>query len=87
MQPLGNLRLIDFSYSTQLVKIPDLSRATRLEHIDLSYCKSLVEIPPLKFRNVDGLKSKGDLGMLGSLLALGGLHSNKSMKTRDVGNL
>ncbi|GMN55121.1 hypothetical protein TIFTF001_024244 [Ficus carica] len=38
VQPLGNLRLIDFSDSTQLVKIPDLSRATRLEHINLSYC-------------------------------------------------
>ncbi|XP_057990199.1 disease resistance protein RPV1-like [Hevea brasiliensis] len=43
---LGNLKLIDLSYSEHLIRIPDLSTsAPNLEFLFLMGCKSLVEIP------------------------------------------
>ncbi|XP_024030731.1 disease resistance-like protein DSC1 [Morus notabilis] len=57
VQPFVNLKRIDFSYSEQLAKIPDLSLASRLQSVNLSHCTSLVEIPPLNFQVFDDLKS------------------------------
>ncbi|KAG8646066.1 hypothetical protein MANES_10G118550v8 [Manihot esculenta] len=45
-KPLGNLKLIDLSYSEDLMRIPDLSAsASNLEYLFLMGCRSLVEIP------------------------------------------
>ncbi|XP_024030737.1 TMV resistance protein N [Morus notabilis] len=63
LQPLGNLKHIDFSFSKQLAKFPDLSHASRLESMCLIGCTSLVEIPPLNFQVFDDLKSMDQISL------------------------
>ncbi|KAF2319995.1 hypothetical protein GH714_021790 [Hevea brasiliensis] len=49
LKPLGNLKLMDLSYSYNLIGIPDLSSiAPNLEFLYLKGCSSLVEIPSLQ---------------------------------------
>ncbi|XP_057990215.1 disease resistance protein TAO1-like, partial [Hevea brasiliensis] len=49
IQPLGNLKLMDLSYSNDLIRIPNLSSiAPNLEFLYLKGCWSLVEIPSLQ---------------------------------------
>ncbi|CAI0409829.1 unnamed protein product [Linum tenue] len=45
VQNLGNLKYIELSYCKNLVELPDLSLAKRIEDIHLIGCESLVEIP------------------------------------------
>ncbi|KAF2320006.1 hypothetical protein GH714_021955 [Hevea brasiliensis] len=48
-KPLGNLKLMDLSYSNDLIRIPNLSSiAPNLEFLYLKGCWSLVEIPSLQ---------------------------------------
>ncbi|XP_048425258.1 disease resistance protein RPV1-like [Pyrus x bretschneideri] len=42
---LGNLKVMDLSYSIHLTEVPDLSQSMKIEHINLMGCTSLVEIP------------------------------------------
>ncbi|XP_068323222.1 disease resistance-like protein DSC1 [Pyrus communis] len=44
-QNLGNLKVIDLSYSTHLTELPDLSKSQNLESMNLYGCTSLVLIP------------------------------------------
>ncbi|KAL6270937.1 hypothetical protein ACE6H2_027848 [Prunus campanulata] len=44
-QNLGNLKVIDLSYSRKLTEVPDLSRSPKVEYINLEECTSLVQIP------------------------------------------
>ncbi|XP_057742470.1 disease resistance protein RPV1-like [Arachis stenosperma] len=46
VQDLVNLKKLNLWKCEQLVKIPDLSKATNLKWIDISYCKSVVELHP-----------------------------------------
>ncbi|KAF2320043.1 hypothetical protein GH714_022453 [Hevea brasiliensis] len=49
IEPLGNFKLMDLSYSHDLMRIPDLSSiAPNIEFLYLKRCYSLVEIPSLK---------------------------------------
>ncbi|XP_057989501.1 disease resistance protein TAO1-like isoform X2 [Hevea brasiliensis] len=49
IEPLGNFKLMDLSYSHDLMRIPDLSSiAPNIEFLSLKRCYSLVEIPSLK---------------------------------------
>ncbi|XP_057990252.1 disease resistance protein RPS6-like [Hevea brasiliensis] len=49
VKPLGNLKLMDLSYSDDLIRIPGLSSiAPNLEFLYLEGCESLVEIPSLQ---------------------------------------
>ncbi|KAG7564447.1 Toll/interleukin-1 receptor homology (TIR) domain [Arabidopsis suecica] len=43
-RPLRNLKWIDFSYSKDLKKLPDLSTANNLREVVLTECSSLVEL-------------------------------------------
>ncbi|XP_021812052.1 disease resistance protein TAO1-like [Prunus avium] len=43
-QNLGNLKLIDLSYSYHLAEVPDLSHSQKIRHINLECCASLVQI-------------------------------------------
>ncbi|KAF2320031.1 hypothetical protein GH714_022293 [Hevea brasiliensis] len=53
-KPLGSLKLMDLSYSCNLIRIPDLSSiAPNLEFLYLDNCKSLVEVP--SFQNLSNL--------------------------------
>ncbi|CAN8254980.1 unnamed protein product [Cochlearia groenlandica] len=45
IQPLVNIKKMDFSYSLKLKEIPNLSEAPNLEIMRLVFCKSLVERP------------------------------------------
>ncbi|KAL5554491.1 hypothetical protein UlMin_041892 [Ulmus minor] len=47
VQELGSLKHINLQFCRLLTKIPDLSRAPKLESIDLSCCESLSHIPSL----------------------------------------
>ncbi|XP_057990278.1 disease resistance protein TAO1-like [Hevea brasiliensis] len=60
-KPLENLKLMDLSYSRNLIRIPDLSStAPNLEFLYLNYCKSLVEIPSLQnLSNLVELRMRG----------------------------
>eukprot|EP00257_Ricinus_communis_P026352 XP_025013766.1 disease resistance-like protein DSC1 [Ricinus communis] len=44
-QCLENLKVLDLSYSVELLKIPDLSELPKLEVLRLRGCTSLIEIP------------------------------------------
>ncbi|KAL6270349.1 hypothetical protein ACE6H2_027260 [Prunus campanulata] len=44
-QNLENLKVIDLSFSTHLIKVPDLSQSRKLVHINHFGCTSLVQIP------------------------------------------
>ncbi|GMN30303.1 hypothetical protein TIFTF001_041433 [Ficus carica] len=50
VQDLANLKSINLSCSKQLIKVPDLYRAPKLERIMLFHCTSLVEVPPLNYQ-------------------------------------
>ncbi|XP_024022074.1 LOW QUALITY PROTEIN: putative disease resistance protein At4g11170 [Morus notabilis] len=54
VQNLRNLKRINLGYSKQLIKLPDLSRAPKLESINLEGCRNLVEVPPLNFQGFFG---------------------------------
>ncbi|XP_024031844.1 disease resistance-like protein DSC1 [Morus notabilis] len=54
VQNLGNLKCINLGYSKQLIKLPDLSRAPKLESINLEGCINLVEVPSLNFQGCFG---------------------------------
>ncbi|XP_024022089.1 disease resistance-like protein DSC1 [Morus notabilis] len=54
VQNLRNLKRINLGYSKQLIKLPDLSRAPKLESINLEGCINLVEVPPLNFQGCFG---------------------------------
>ncbi|VVA40982.1 PREDICTED: TMV resistance, partial [Prunus dulcis] len=41
---LGNLKLIDLSYSYHLAEVPDLSHSRKIQHINHECCASLVQI-------------------------------------------
>nr|AXU93529.1 RPP4/RPP5-like protein [Arabidopsis thaliana] len=45
IQSLGSLKRMNLSESENLTEIPDLSKATNLEHLYLNNCKSLVTLP------------------------------------------
>ncbi|KAI9113015.1 hypothetical protein K1719_015947 [Acacia pycnantha] len=45
-QDLGNLKTINLSWSKQLIELPDLSIAHKLEIVDLNYCESLRTVHP-----------------------------------------
>ncbi|GMN46928.1 hypothetical protein TIFTF001_016110 [Ficus carica] len=55
-QHLGSLKKIDISYSEHLTAFPDLSGASKLEHVYLEYCTSLQEVPSY-FEHLDELKT------------------------------
>lgn len=44
LQNLGNLKLIDLSYSYHLAEVPDLSHSRKIQHINHECCASLVQI-------------------------------------------
>ncbi|ESQ46284.1 hypothetical protein EUTSA_v10000023mg [Eutrema salsugineum] len=44
-QQLANLKEMNFSWSSRLKELPDLSNATNLERLDLFECTALVELP------------------------------------------
>ena len=48
------MKCINLGYSKQLIKLPDLSRAPKLESINLEGCINLVEVPPLNFQGCFG---------------------------------
>nr|XP_048319641.1 disease resistance-like protein DSC1 [Ziziphus jujuba var. spinosa] len=52
---LEKLKKIDLSFSTQLIQIPNLSRAINLQEIYLEGCTRLVHIPP-SFQNLNKLQ-------------------------------
>ncbi|XP_057449697.1 TMV resistance protein N-like [Lotus japonicus] len=61
VQDLVNLKEIDLAFSQNLVEVPDLSMATKLEGLSLLECKSLREVHPsilclheLKFLDLGG---------------------------------
>ncbi|XP_024022072.1 TMV resistance protein N-like [Morus notabilis] len=54
VQNLRNLKRINLGYSKLLIKLPDLSRALKLESINLEGCINLVEVPPLNFQGCFG---------------------------------
>ncbi|XP_057990211.1 probable disease resistance protein RPP1 [Hevea brasiliensis] len=60
-KPLGSLKLMDLSYSCNLIRIPDLSSiAPNLEFLYLNGCESLVEIPSLQnLSNLVELRMRG----------------------------
>ncbi|KAK4269654.1 hypothetical protein QN277_022783 [Acacia crassicarpa] len=45
-QDLGNLRKMNLSWSKQLIELPDLSMAHKLESVDLTECRSLRSVHP-----------------------------------------
>ncbi|PON55357.1 Leucine-rich repeat [Parasponia andersonii] len=45
VQDLANLKALDLAWSKNLIQIPDLSLAVKLETLDLSYCESLNNLP------------------------------------------
>ncbi|CAN6544709.1 unnamed protein product [Malus baccata var. baccata] len=54
-QNLGNLKVIELSFCTNLTEVPDLSRSKRIEHIVLYGCFRLVRIPSY-FKDLDKLR-------------------------------
>ncbi|GMN61824.1 hypothetical protein TIFTF001_030911, partial [Ficus carica] len=42
---LGSLKVLDLSFSMNLIEIPNLSKAVKLEKINLDGCKSLEHLP------------------------------------------
>ena len=50
------MKKIDLSYSEHLTVFPDLSSASKLEHVYLEYCTSLPEVPSY-FEHLDELKT------------------------------
>lgn len=44
------MKHIDLGFSNQLIKVPDLSKAPKLESINVESCPSLLEVPPLNFK-------------------------------------
>ena len=50
LQNFGNLKHLNLAFSDQLLKVPDLSRAPKLESVNVEYCRSLLEVPPLNFQ-------------------------------------
>ncbi|VYS56215.1 unnamed protein product [Arabidopsis thaliana] len=65
---LGNLKWMDLSYSVNLRKLPDFSKATNLELLILDHCSSLVELPS-SIGNATKLEEL-DLGCCSSLVKL-----------------
>ncbi|XP_038701585.1 disease resistance-like protein DSC1 isoform X1 [Tripterygium wilfordii] len=57
-QDLAHLNMVDLSYSTKLIEIPDLSLATNLQNLVLTNCKRLKNLPgslaSLKTLNLNG---------------------------------
>ena len=53
-QDLQNLRKLSLKNSKKLTQLPDLSRASNIEHVDLRGCKHLLEVPPY-FQHLDKL--------------------------------
>ncbi|XP_010434783.1 PREDICTED: probable disease resistance protein RPP1 isoform X3 [Camelina sativa] len=51
-RPLGNLKWLNMTESKNLKELPDLSSATKLQHMLLSSCSSLVELPSLNASNL-----------------------------------
>ncbi|PON38142.1 NB-ARC domain, LRR domain containing protein [Trema orientale] len=51
---LGNLKEIDLSYSMELIKLPDLSQASKLEIVNFRVCRSLRHLPniPMDIREI-----------------------------------
>ncbi|KEH29387.1 putative TIR domain, P-loop containing nucleoside triphosphate hydrolase [Medicago truncatula] len=49
IQKLDNLMIIMLDYSKDLIEIPDLSKAPKLELVSLSYCESLCQLHPSIF--------------------------------------
>ncbi|KAJ6952667.1 disease resistance protein RPV1-like [Populus alba x Populus x berolinensis] len=45
VKDVGNLRIIDLSYSKYLTELPDLSMAKNLQSLKLEHCESLTEVP------------------------------------------
>ncbi|KAL5563490.1 hypothetical protein UlMin_033237, partial [Ulmus minor] len=54
VQDLQNLRKLSLKNSKKLTQLPDLSRASNIEHVDLRGCKHLLEVPPY-FQHLDKL--------------------------------
>ncbi|RDX96744.1 putative disease resistance protein, partial [Mucuna pruriens] len=46
LQDFANLKEIDLTASTQLMELPDLSKATKLEILNLSHCQNLSYVHP-----------------------------------------
>lgn len=88
-QDLRNLKHLDLSYTKQLVRIPDLSRAINLRSVILEHCTSLVYVPPINIRSCDNLDSElpltFDKKALGSI-RLGGC-SNLRTPPEILGNV
>lgn len=55
LQNLSNLKVIDLSYSKNLVQMPDLSLAQNLERMEFRNCSSLCQAPLRNFLNFDRL--------------------------------
>ncbi|GMN34731.1 hypothetical protein TIFTF001_004854 [Ficus carica] len=70
VQDLGNLKHFDLSYSKNVVKIPNLSKARKLQRIHLEECTNLVHVP----------SSIGNLESLISLVLRGCLSIDKFLK-------
>ncbi|PON35757.1 LRR domain containing protein, partial [Trema orientale] len=51
---LGNLKDIDVSFSKELIRLPDLSQALKLERLNILGCRSLRQLPKLP-RNIEDL--------------------------------
>jgi len=49
LQKLDKLRMINLDYSKDLIEIPDLSLAPKLESVSLSYCVNLCQLHPSIF--------------------------------------
>ncbi|CAJ2640046.1 unnamed protein product [Trifolium pratense] len=71
VQNLVNLISIEFSFSKDLIEIPDLSRATNLQYIYLHECESLCQLHP----SILSLPRLGELD-LGGCIKLQSLKTN-----------
>ncbi|KAL5563680.1 hypothetical protein UlMin_033427 [Ulmus minor] len=56
VQDLQNLRNLSLKNSKKLTQLPDLSRASNIEHVDPSWCKHMLEVPPY-FQHLDKLNT------------------------------
>ncbi|XP_057453004.1 disease resistance protein RPV1-like [Lotus japonicus] len=75
VQDLVNLETIDLCECKQLLKLPDLSKASKLKHVNLSGCESLPDVHPsvLSLRTLETLILDSKTGNQSLHSSIGGL--------------
>ncbi|CAN7090708.1 unnamed protein product [Brassica rapa subsp. narinosa] len=81
-QPLGNLKKLNLSWSSNLEELPDLGNATNLEILDVCKCQSLVEIHS-SVGNLHKLE-RLEMGYCGKLQVIPSLFNLTSLETVGI---